>query len=201
MSQTRHTSLSLRTQFTALVASLASCDPADYFATSRLLEQLGAMRTQMERDNAEELLPICSLAIGLMEILNKEGQLGARETMSAIDGVMRLMCGPLGIEQPATHADLQPKAPDSTPKTSLPSPKEGSPSLKLLSHKKLGEMLVQMSLLTPSQVEQALSHQRLTGCRLGEALIQMRILARETVESALRMQGARRANEDPWVVL
>jgi hypothetical protein len=201
MSQTRHTSLSLRTQFTSVATALASCDPADYFATSRLLEQLGALRTQLERDETAELVPYCALAIRLMEVLNKEGQLDARETMSAIDGVLRLMCAPLGIDPPPAAAELQPRPPELPTKTSLTPPKDGSPSLKLLSHKKLGEMLVQMSLLTPSQVEQALAHQRLTGCRLGEALIQMRILARETVESALRMQGARRTNDDPWVVL
>jgi hypothetical protein len=75
----------------------------------------------------------------------------------------------------------------------------GQTQLRMVSNRKLGELLVQMSLLTPTQVEQALAHQRMTGCRLGEALIQLKLLPKNTVESALRMQGSRRNfSGDPW---
>ena len=204
MSQPRHTSLSLRTQLNGLIESLPACDPSDYYSTSRLVQQIGSLRTHLERDQVGELIPACALAFKLAEVLNKDGQLGPKQTLEAIDDVLSLVCESLGIERAKAAALPTPAAESANPAPPQPAPKPATnaapkSALKLLSNKKLGEMLIQMSLLTPAQVEQALAHQRVTGCRFGEALVQMRILPRETVESALRMQGARRAmNDNPW---
>ena len=71
--------------------------------------------------------------------------------------------------------------------------------LQLASAKKLGELMVQLSMLTPAQVEAALAEQRISGCRFGEALIQLRMLPREAVENAIRAQRSRAGwAQDNW---
>lgn len=198
MSQARHTSLSLRTQLTGLDGALRACDPTDYFATARLVQQLDALRTQMEKEQVPELLPACSMALRIAEVVNRDGQVGPKQAMSLIDGVLAQLCQALSVERapaPAEAAAAEPTQP------ALPAGAEKTAvrQLKTISNRKLGEIMMQLSLLTPAQVEQALAHQRMTGCRLGEALIQMRVLSREAVESALRVQGVRRADrDDPW---
>jgi hypothetical protein len=116
------------------------------------------------------------------------------------------MATSLGIDLPATAqlpaagttSDAKPERAPAAAPTPVPTG-AGQTQLRMVSNRKLGELLVQMSLLTPTQVEQALAHQRMTGCRLGEALIQLKLLPKNTVESALRMQGSRRNfSGDPW---
>jgi len=58
---------------------------------------------------------------------------------------------------------------------------------------RLGELLVQMTMLTTEQVEEAVRVQRATGQRLGEALLQLRLLTPDMLESALRVQKTKRA--------
>jgi hypothetical protein len=221
MPRTHHTSLSLRTHLNGVVAAISSCDPADFFSTSRVVQQLTDLRSQAERDRAQAVLPLCTVALHFAEALNREPQLSPKAAKDLLAEMLAAVCTTLGVETegaptgdgelPQLPAGTVPEAaPAGSTKTAgdarAPMPVSSGttakrPGLKLVSNKRLGEMLVQMSLLTPTQVEQALNHQRVTGCRLGEALIQMRILTRETIESALRMQGARRATTDnPWTM-
>lgn len=199
MSNLNHTSLSLRTQLSGVVASLASCDPADYFATSRLVQQITVLRGQLEREQRSGLLPLCSLALRTAEALNKDGKLGPQQTLDAIDGMLEQLCGSLGIEPSTEAAAVPAPAPEApVPAKVVLGRTSSTPALKLVSSRKLGDLMVQLAMLNPSQVEQALNHQRMTGCRFGEALIQLRLLTKEAVESAVRMQNARRPSRDDW---
>jgi hypothetical protein len=211
----RHTSLSLRTQLNAVGETLATCEPSDAFALQRLSQQLLTLRAMMERDSASELVPACTLAIRMVDQLQQSAQFSPEFAMEIVSGLVAVVCGGVGLDgvvelaedtRAATGTDAADKAPapqarpeDATPPSIRMLGKSGRPpSLKLVSSRKLGEMLTQMSLLTPAQVEKALNHQRVTGCRFGEALIEMRILTKEAVESALRMQDARRGPKGPW---
>ena len=92
----------------------------------------------------------------------------------------------------------EPRAPMG--KTSLKM-SSGEIKLALIDGKRLGELLVQMTMLTPDQVEAAVKVQRATGQRLGEALLQMRLLTPDMLESALRVQKTKRAaaaRNDAW---
>jgi hypothetical protein len=78
----------------------------------------------------------------------------------------------------------------------------GELRLALRDGQRLGELLVNMTMLTPEQVEEAVKVQRATGQRLGEALLQMRLLTPDMLESALRVQKTKRASgartQDDW---
>lgn len=54
--------------------------------------------------------------------------------------------------------------------------------------KRLGEWLVQMGLITPQQLQEALEIQRTTGKRLGETLIELGYLTREDYYKAQAAQ-------------
>ena len=62
--------------------------------------------------------------------------------------------------------------------------------------KRLGEILLQMGLVTPEKIEEALTHARRTGSRLGEALVDLNMVTEESVSRALCRQ-----NKLPYVDL
>ena len=62
--------------------------------------------------------------------------------------------------------------------------------------KRLGEILLQMGLVTPEKIEEALTHARRTGSRLGEALVDLNMVNEESVSRALCRQ-----NKLPYVDL
>jgi hypothetical protein len=157
------------------------------------------------------VVPACTLALRVTELLQQSPQIGAKPALEIVAGLVGVICAVLGIDgvvdipgeraMAATGTDpvvAETAPPQDPPVARVLARTSKTPSLKLVSNRKLGEMLMQMSLLTPSQVEQALNHQRMTGCRFGEALVQMRVLSKEAVESALRMQDARNGPSGPW---
>jgi hypothetical protein len=192
MSTPRHTPLSLRTQLVSLANEVKAADSSDYFAADRSAHQLSTLKTHLERDGFKDVSEQAGVALRLVELLQNNESIGPDQAHELLQMLVRSIATSLGVDLPApaaSGAGLKPS--DSAPR---------GPELRLTSSRKLGEILVQMSLLTPSQVEQALAHQRMTGCRLGEALVEMRILSKSTVESALRGQGLRRNSglDDPW---
>jgi len=55
--------------------------------------------------------------------------------------------------------------------------------------KRLGEILLQMGLVTNAKIEEALTHARRTGTRLGEALVDLQMVTEEQVTKALCRQN------------
>lgn len=188
MSQSHHTSLSLRTQLVTLAKGMQAMDSKDPFSNERLSQQLDGLRAILERDGFKDIAPMASVAARMTELVHEHGELGPDQVHELVTTLVSAVASTLGVQLELKHA--------TTPASQTPSERT---QLRMVSSRKLGEILVQMSLLTPQQVEQALSHQRMTGCRLGEALIEMRILSKTAIEGALRVQGVRRAsNNDPW---
>lgn len=205
MTQSRHTPLGLRTQLVALANGISSSDAKDYFANERTANQIGSLKVQLERDGFKDVAQQSAVALRIAEILQHEEQIGPEKARELLTLLVQSMATSLGIDLPVTAQQASAaQAPGAKPERAAAAPTPvptgaGQTQLRMVSNRKLGELLVQMSLLTPTQVEQALAHQRMTGCRLGEALIQLKILPKNTVESALRMQGSRRnAAGDPW---
>jgi hypothetical protein len=206
MTQSRHTPLGLRTQLVALANGIGSSDAKDYFANERTANQIGSLKVQLERDGFKDVAQQSAVALRIAEILQREEQIGPEKAHELLAMLVQSMATSLGIDLPATAqlpaagttSDAKPERAPAAAPTPVPTG-AGQTQLRMVSNRKLGELLVQMSLLTPTQVEQALAHQRMTGCRLGEALIQLKLLPKNTVESALRMQGSRRNfSGDPW---
>ncbi|MBL8803069.1 MAG: hypothetical protein JNN27_13785 [Planctomycetes bacterium] len=208
MTQSRHTPLGLRTQLVALANGIGSSDAKDYFANERTANQIGSLKAQLERDGFKDVAQQGAVALRIAEILQREEQIGPEKAHELLAMLVQSMATSLGIDLPVTaqppaaapssSSDAKTERAPAAAPTPVPTG-AGQTQLRMVSNRKLGELLVQMSLLTPTQVEQALAHQRMTGCRLGEALIQLKLLPKNTVESALRMQGSRRNfSGDPW---
>lgn len=192
MTTSRHTTLSLRTQMVSLVDALRAADSADYFSNDRTSHQLGVLKGQLERDGFKDVAQHAAVALRVAEILQDNETISREQALELQRMIAHAIAQTLAIELPAPEEGAAPQA-------SKTEPLQRTAQLKMVSSRKLGEILVQMSLLNSSQVEQALAHQRMTGCRLGEALIQMRLLPKATIDSALRVQGARRhSSGDPW---
>lgn len=196
MTQPRHTTLSLRTQLVSIVEGLRGTDARDYFANARSAQQLGALKVQLERDGFKDIAQHAAVALRIAEMLQDGESIKAEQALELQRATLEAIASSLAVELPASAASA---ASNAAPAAAKAESLHRTQALRMVSNRKLGEILVQMSLLTTAQVEQALSHQRMTGCRLGEALIQMRLLPKATVESALRVQGARRHDGgDPW---
>lgn len=82
-------------------------------------------------------------------------------------------------------------APAVTPRVKLSLPTT-APNLTLRDGRRLGDILVQLSMLDASQVEGAMRLQRATGKRLGEALLELGLLTPGLLDSALRFQHNKR---------
>jgi hypothetical protein len=199
MTQSRHTPLGIRTQLVAVAGALHEAQPSDYFSNERSTQQLGTIKAQLERDGFKDVAQQAAVALRIAELLQDGGEINSEQALELQRMLVDSMASALGVELPASSSPAAARAGEATSAASKLAATSGGPSLRMVSNRKLGEILVQMSLLTSAQVEQALAHQRMTGCRLGEALIQMRLLPKATVESALRVQGARRIDSgDPW---
>jgi hypothetical protein len=77
-------------------------------------------------------------------------------------------------------------------RVSLANPSKPS-NLTLRDGRRLGDVLVQLSMLTADQVEGAVRLQRATGKRLGEALMELQLLTPGMLDAALRLQQSKRA--------
>jgi len=190
MTQPRHTSLTLRTQVVSFVEGLDASDAKDTFASDRFVNQLSTLKAQLDKDGFHEAGVLGAVATRIAEILSHGEGIEGEHAHELLRMLALGIAASVGVEvdrpKPAKSAETSDAAAE-------------RPALRMVSSRKLGEILVQMSLLTPQQVEQALAHQRMTGCRLGEALIEMRIVPKTTIDNVLRVQGSRKQSYgDPW---
>ncbi len=92
--------------------------------------------------------------------------------------------------QPASAPNYGPGAVPTSPNAAGAA---DNPSLQLVNHRKLGEILVTMAMISQEDLDRALRAQKANGKRLGEVLVSMGLLSKEMVESAVRLQKQRNA--------
>jgi len=192
MKTPEHISLPLAKLLDRLSNSLSTCDPENSEAMTRITHDLGELRAGLEHEHTEHLSDIAGLALRLVDDLANHGLVGPRETLEVVEQAIDAVRSRLGL---AAHDSATAKVPGKgTPQ---------STHLALLDGKRIGELLVTLSMLSPEDVERALTLQKQTGMLLGEALVELKILNRGAVESALRLQSARRRRnlqDDPWAL-
>jgi hypothetical protein len=64
--------------------------------------------------------------------------------------------------------------------------------LKLVGEAMLGEILIELNMITRRQLERALDFQKQTGVRIGEALVKFGATTIDQIEQALKLQGSQR---------
>ena len=171
-----------------LSRSIASCDPEDSHETTALLRNLDALHRDLEHDQTRHLASLAAVAHRLVDRLASHGLVGPRETLDIVGQSVAAVRSGLGLDEPAPEVVEQVEKPA---------------QLSLLDGKRIGELLVTLSMLTPEDVERALDKQKKTGMLLGEALVELKIVSRGAVDAALRLQSARRRRDmsgDPWSV-
>lgn len=202
----------LREHVLGVVTALSTYDVRDSAAFEDLHRRLESLAAETEGSGLDELAPLCRIALRTTELLRrddrKDSDLGLELIESMVRHVSRSIEGTRSEQERRDEAkerfnervavDSGPHCPVQHNKVVL-SNKLPTRGLQLASAKKLGELMVQLSMLSPAQVEAALAQQRVSGCRFGEALIQLRILPREAVENAIRAQRSRAAwSQDGW---
>ncbi len=94
-----------------------------------------------------------------------------------------------------TPGQAQPNpAPNYGPTPGGPAP-DGA-GLQLVNHRKLGEILVSMAMVSQEDLDRALRAQKANGKRLGDVLVSMGLLTKEMIESAVRLQKQRNAGNN-----
>jgi len=146
-----------------------------------ILENLGVVeKDQVTR--AVELQSKESLRIG--EALVRTGAATPKQVQRALKIQYHLRYGTMRrVSKPAP----EPPAP-ATPDESVDLGPTKDPDLALASETLIGEVFVQLGLVTPEKIESALAVQRATGLRLGEALVEMGAVTWDQVRQAVETQ-------------
>lgn len=181
------TSLSLRAHLESVTAALAKCDASDRNTFGEVHTRLNRLKGQLEREQVLDQVAPLSIAVKLASEILREGSVDANTARTLIEYVVSNACDRLDVLKPATTPSL----------ASTNSGQTGG--LKMLSSRKLGEIMVQLAMLDSVQIEKALTHQRAKGCRFGDALIELGLVSKDAVQTALRVQSmGKDQKRDPW---
>jgi hypothetical protein len=181
------TSLSLRAHLESVTAALAKCDASDPSTFGEVHSRLNRLKAQLEREQVLDQVAPVTIAVKLADQIVREGSVDASIARTLIDYVVSNTCDRLDVLKPASAPSL----------TATESGQTGG--LKMLSSRKLGEIMVQLAMLDTTQIEKALAHQRAKGCRFGDALIELGLVSKDAVQTALRVQSmGKDQKRDPW---
>jgi hypothetical protein len=187
-----------------LAADIESSSPTDPKAQQALHGRIVRLQAQLERAQAEDLAGYLDSAAEIVQYLVHMGRLGPDQVLRiAADMVRRvgdlLDRGPSGEgHAPLALASKGPEAPLPGAEPRLrrgPAPAEhgAAPAEERL----LGEIMVQLGMVTKKQLEQALVRQRATDRRIGEALVGLGAATWGQVEEAMAVQRRLRALPSP----
>jgi hypothetical protein len=202
--QTNEKSLS---QAKDLMLAIPACNPLDTSDLGQLLRQIGQLRGSLREDTAEVEDYLCGMAERLVAMIERHGHISGRQALTLVVEVVGQVVEALSIQASedvgtdgrtgAHHGSAAARTGQAAQNAPPPPSTLG---LRLMDHRKIGEILVSLSMLTQDQVERALKHQKANGKRLGETLVELNYITKSAIESALRIQrknqGARMG--DPW---
>ncbi len=180
-SQSEH-ARSLR-QAQGLVRRVSGCNPQNLAELGQLQELFGELRTSLKSEGADVENALCGLASQLVDLLERHGQISGRHGLMIATDILSHVVVALGGKRGVDENGEEEAAP-----TEEKAESEPSLGLRLMDQRKLGEILVSLTMLTPDQLERALKHQKALGKRLGETLVELGYLNKASVDSALRMQ-------------
>jgi hypothetical protein len=183
-----------------LAADIESSDSTDPRTQAALHERIQRLRSLLDRPRGSEHAAYLDCAAELLQYLVQMGRMGPGQVLRIAASLVRKVEG--GFEA----APARPSGPagktgfvgpvdrvgpgDSVPLSALPGP--GSPGahgeLASVEERLLGEVMLQLGMVTKRQLEQALVHQRATDQRIGEALVSLGAVTWDQVEQAVAVQ-------------
>jgi len=180
-----------------LARFVPGCDPLNSTDLAQIGRQLEDLRISLRGEGAELEDSLCGMAERILELLDRHGHIGGRQALDLIleivEQVHTAVGGDLGEEGSELPEPTEEEPGDALGRVTL--------GLRLMDQRRLGEILVSLSMLSKDQVERALRHQRATGRRFGEVLVDLGYLSQAAVDSALRIQNRRLMGGivDPWM--
>lgn len=192
------------TQAQELAQDIPGCNPLDTNDLTMILRQFGELRATLRTENADVEDCLCGLAERIVGLIERHGHISGRQALSLVVEILGEVAEILGeqVEGEAASAEAQ-AGEDSGSGEQAPRPVPGEASrlgLRLMDNRKLGEILVSLSMLSQDQVERALKHQKASGRRFGETLIELGLINKAAIDSALRIQRKNHVERgvDPW---
>jgi hypothetical protein len=192
-----------------LAADIESSDSTDPRAQGALYERIQRLRSQLDRARGGEQAAYLDCAAELVQYLVHMGRMGPDQVLRIAASLVRKVEGGLEAQagappRPAGGSSGQTAfvGPNgrasrgaSVPLSALPGP--GSPAaqaeLGSIEERLLGEVMLQLGMVTKKQLEQGLVHQRATDQRIGEALVSLGAATWSQVEQAMAVQRRLRA--------
>lgn len=180
-----------------LARFVPGCDPLNSTDLSQIARQLEDLRISLRGEGADLEDSLCGMAERILELLDRHGHIGGRQALDLILEIVEQVRTAVGGDMGEEAGDLSEPTPEEEPdpigRSQL--------GLRLMDQRRLGEILVSLSMLSREQVELALRHQRASGRRFGEVLVDLGYLSQAAVESALRIQNRRMLGGivEPWM--
>ena len=185
----------------ALARFVPGCDPLNSTDLAHIARQLEDLRISLRSEGADLEEALCGLADRVLELVGRHGHIGGRQALDLILEIIEQVRTAVGGEPDDADAtaELDGEEEEDDPLAVL---RGGSTlGLRLIDQRRLGEILVSLSMLTQEQVERALRHQKVSGRRFGESLVELGFLSEAAVDTALRLQARRAAGgpPEPWM--
>lgn len=190
---------------------IPGCNPMDTSDLCTILREVGALRGNLRADHAEVEDYLCSLAERLVELIERHGHIGGRQALSMVVEIVTQVAGSMSSELQAAASDAAAAAEQSGPRPdagaeagaeagSAPMLQSTRVGLRLMDQRKLGEILISLSMLNQEQVERTLKHQKSNGKRFGESLVELGYINKAALEASLRMQRKQKDGRPnpPW---
>jgi len=194
-----------------LAEFIPACNPMDTTDLCHVLREVGALRGNLRADHAEVEDYLCSLAERLVELIERHGHIGGRQALSMVVEIVTQVAGSMSSELQAAASDAAAAAAGKTAPSDAGADagSEGAGmsvmqsthvGLRLMDQRKLGEILVSLSMLNQEQVERTLKHQKSNGKRFGESLVELGYINKAALEASLRMQRKQKDGRPspPW---
>ncbi len=175
----------------ALEDTLSRSTEADERVMWELHTHLRSLKGQLSEEGADCFAPLCEVGLSLLDAVITRGQVKAGETLAAIRQILGYLQETL---KPAEEEGQLEERFSHLLKAIRNGEGQGqrvSSGLKLINRRRLGEILVSLSMLTSNELERALRMQQVTGRRIGETLLEMGVVSEDQIESALRLQESR----------
>jgi hypothetical protein len=191
---------------------IPGCNPMDTSDLCQVLREVGALRGNLRADHAEVEDYLCSLAERLVEMIERHGHISGRQALSMVVEIVTQVAGSMSSELQAAASDAAAAAAGKPSASSDAGAESGAESdgmsmmqstrvgLRLMDQRKLGEILVSLSMLNPEQLERTLKHQKSSGKRFGESLVELGYINKAALEATLRMQRKQKEGRPnlPW---
>lgn len=190
---------------------IPGCNPLDTTDLCQILREVGALRGNLRADHAEVEDYLCSLAERLVELIERHGHIAGRQALSMVVEIVTQVAASMSSELQAAASDAaaaasvqpgpaKPAAPVDFAAVSPASLQSTRVGLRLMDQRKLGEILVSLSMLTQEQVERTLKFQKSNGKRFGESLVELGYINKAALEATLRLQRKQREDRPttPW---